>query len=36
MQKGRDLEEIINEFYRVSWTLVDDLTITEIPDGDPH
>ena len=35
MTEDNTPEGRLNEFYRVSWALVDDLTLIDIPDNDP-
>ena len=35
MAEDKPVEEKINEFYRVAWAIVEDLTLTDIPDNDP-
>ena len=35
MAEDKSVEEKINEFYRVAWAIVEDLTFIDIPDDDP-
>lgn len=35
MTQDEPIEKRINEFYRVAWALVEDLTLIKIPDNDP-
>lgn len=35
MEEDKPIERKINEFYRVAWAIVEDLTQIDIPDNDP-
>ena len=35
MAEDKPVEEKVNEFYRVAWAIVEDLTLIDIPDNDP-